>query len=111
MSVFLSLSVSVFIALLLRKYATSRKQYQPYPPGPKPMPIVGNVFDLPTEDVANVYIEWGKKYNSESNDLFYPFTHMWGVGSIIHASALGTHVVVLNKLEDAVELFEKRGTK
>jgi hypothetical protein len=29
-------------------------------------------------------------------------------GSILHASALGNHVVALNKLEDAIELFEKR---
>ena len=30
------------------------------------------------------------------------------IGSIIHASALGSHVVVLNKFEDAEEVLEKR---
>src|SRR6267378_7021987 len=104
MSAFLSLSITAFFVLLLTKYVTSRKQRRPYPPGPKPKPIIGNILDLPTEDVANVYIEWGKKYNSESNDLFYSFTYMWAVGSVVHANALGTHVVVINKLEDAVEL-------
>jgi hypothetical protein len=66
MSGFLSLSITVFFALLLRKYVASRKKHLPYPPGPKPIPLIGNIFDLPTEDAPNVYIEWGKKYNSES---------------------------------------------
>jgi hypothetical protein len=67
MSAFLSLSITVFIALLLAKYVTSRKQHRPYPPGPKPMPIIGNAFELPTIDAAEVYTAWGKKYNSELN--------------------------------------------
>ena len=108
MSALVSLSIAVFVALLLKKYVTSRKQYRPYPPGPKPKPFIGNALDLPTDDLADVYIEWGKKYNSKSNDSFCSFVDTWKLGSVVHASALGTHVVVLNKLEDAVELFEKR---
>jgi hypothetical protein len=67
MSGFLSLPIIVFFALLLKKYAASRGKHLPYPPGPKPKPFIGNILDLPTEDLPNVYIEWGKKYNSESN--------------------------------------------
>ena len=70
MSAFLPLSITVFFLLLFTKYVMSLKQRRPYPPGPKPKPIIGNVLELPTKDVANVYIEWEKKYNSESNDLF-----------------------------------------
>ena len=70
MSAFLFLlSIVVLVALLLREYVTSRKRRRPYPPGPKPKPIIGNVLDLPTKDAANVYVEWGKKYNSEPNLL------------------------------------------
>jgi len=58
MSEFLSLFATLFVALSLWKYVTRRKQHQRYPPGPKPMPVIGNVLDLPTEDVTNVYIEW-----------------------------------------------------
>ena len=110
MTAFLPLSIAVFAALLIGNYVTSRKR-KPYPPGPKPMPIIGNVFDFPTEDIGNVYLEWGKQYNSESGDLFCPFTDIWAIGSVIHSSALGSHIVVLNKLEDAVELFERRAMK
>ena len=112
MSTFLALSIPVFFILsfLLRKYLMSRKQ-RLHPPGPKPKPFIGNALDIPTEDVANAYIEWGRKYNSQQiKNPFYSFANIWPIGSIIHASALGTHIVVLNKLEDAVELLEKRAT-
>ena len=108
MSVSLSLLITVFITLLLGKYVTSRRQHRPYPPGPKPMLIIGNALDIPTTDLGNVYAAWGKKYNSELNDLFCPFANIRAIGNIIHASALGSHVVVLNKFEDAEELLEKR---
>ena len=108
MSALLSLSIPVLIALLLGKYVTSRKQHRPYPPGPKPKPIIGNALDIPTTDLGNVYAAWGKKYNSESNDLFCPFANIRAIGNIVHASALGSHIVVLNKFEDAEELLEKR---
>jgi len=69
MLVFLSRSTTVIIALLLWKYVMSRKQRRSYPPGPKPLPLIGNLLDFPMQDVANVYVEWGKKYNSESNNV------------------------------------------
>jgi hypothetical protein len=68
----LSLSVTS-VALLFWKYVMLRKQQRPYPPGPTPKPIIGNFFDLPTKDLANVYLEWERKYNSESNNSFCPF--------------------------------------
>ncbi|KAF8959261.1 cytochrome P450 [Flammula alnicola] len=79
---------------LVNKLTTSGRR-APYPPGPKPRFLVGNLFDLPSHDSAKIYIEWGKKYNS----------------NILHASALGNHIVVLNKREDADELFERRSKK
>jgi len=108
MSVFLPLSITV-VSLLSWKFVMSRKQLRSYPPGPEPQLLIGNLLEFPTKDVANVYIEWGKKYNSELNELPRPFLIIWlYVGSVLYASALGSHVVVLNKLEDALELFERR---
>ncbi|KAF9477132.1 cytochrome P450 [Pholiota conissans] len=49
------------------------------------------MFDFPERDFAMHYHNWGKKYNSD----------------ILHASALGSHVFILNSLEDAEELLER----
>jgi hypothetical protein len=69
----LSLSITSSVALFFWKYVMLKKQQRPYPPGPTPKPIIGNFFDLPINNLASVYLEWGRKYNSESNNLFGPF--------------------------------------
>ncbi|KAF9553641.1 cytochrome P450 [Agrocybe pediades] len=66
----------------------------PYPPGPKPKPLIGNSLDFPLVNAAQKYMEWSETYRS----------------NILHIEALGNHVVVLNKLEDADELLEKRAS-
>ncbi|PPQ81783.1 hypothetical protein CVT25_013670 [Psilocybe cyanescens] len=85
----------ILAALALRKLAdilSSKAKRAPYPPGPKPLPLIGNALDFPSEKFAQTYAEWGQKYNSP----------------IVHAESLGNHVVVLNRLEDAIELLEQR---
>jgi hypothetical protein len=32
------------------------------PPGPKPWPIIGNLFDVPTKTPWIVYSDWAKMY-------------------------------------------------
>ncbi|KAF4619930.1 hypothetical protein D9613_004665 [Agrocybe pediades] len=70
----------------------TKSQPAPYPPGPKPKFLIGNALDIPSVKSSKVYVEWEKKYNSK----------------ILHAEALGNHILVLNSLEDADELLEKR---
>ncbi|KAF8342442.1 cytochrome P450, partial [Amanita rubescens] len=69
-----------------------KKPHLPYPPGPPPKPIIGNVLEIPTEMPWIKYLEWSKRLNSD----------------IIHMSAFGKHIVVLHKMEDINELMEKR---
>lgn len=37
-------------------------QFIPLPPGPKKMPIIGNLFDIPLVDMAKVFAEWKSLY-------------------------------------------------
>ncbi|PPQ87679.1 hypothetical protein CVT25_011446 [Psilocybe cyanescens] len=88
--------VYVFLAILGLKmfinFLARAKARTPYPPGPKPKPLVGNMFDFPVAKPALRYVDWGKKYNS----------------SILYAEALGNRVLIVNNRNDAVEIFEKR---
>ncbi|KAH9478398.1 Cytochrome P450 monooxygenase COX2 [Psilocybe cubensis] len=87
-------SISSFILLVwaLRRLLNTiaSKKRRPYPPGPKPLPLIGNLFDLPISNAALVYTEWTKKYNSP----------------ILYAEALGNRIVILNDLKDVAQLLE-----
>ena len=62
-----------------------------FPPGPKPLPIIGNVLDMPKSYYWITYADWAKRY-----------------GDVIHANVLGTHYIILNSLEAVEDLLEKR---
>ncbi|KZV94637.1 cytochrome P450, partial [Exidia glandulosa HHB12029] len=76
-------------ALLLRRFATSSTL--PYPPGPPAHGLVGNLKDVATELEWEAFAEWGRKY-----------------GPISHFRILTKHFIILNTLEAAVELLDKR---
>ncbi|EJD50523.1 cytochrome P450 [Auricularia subglabra TFB-10046 SS5] len=66
----------------------------PLPPGPAPRPIVGNIADLPTDQEWVAYTRMAKGYG----EFFIgPAECMW------------THIIVLNSLEAAMDLLDKRG--
>lgn len=109
-------SFVAFAALALGLWRTLHRWLTPQkgaclPPGPKPAPLIGNMLDFPKANSAATYVNWGKRYNSAHVIPEYRMcTNVLSTieGDILHASAFGTHVVVLNKLKDAEELLEKR---
>jgi hypothetical protein len=46
-------------------YAKRRRMLALTPPGPTPLPFLGNVFDIPSEKSWETYLKWSKKYNSK----------------------------------------------
>ncbi|KAJ7601419.1 hypothetical protein B0H17DRAFT_969780, partial [Mycena rosella] len=62
------------------------------PPGPRKLPLVGNLFSMPVHSEWMTYWKWSKEYNSD----------------IIHLNAMGTSVVVLSSFDAAEDLLEKR---
>ncbi|KAF4577508.1 hypothetical protein EYR36_005497 [Pleurotus pulmonarius] len=66
----------------------------PLPPGPKGYPIVGNLFDMPSDHQWVKYYDWSKKYNSD----------------IIYLNVLGSPIVVLNSYKAANDLLGVRSS-
>ncbi|KAF7365160.1 O-methylsterigmatocystin oxidoreductase [Mycena venus] len=79
----------VVLVKFLHKLLSTWQQRPPFLPGPSPRFIVGNEF--PTKLPWLTYTEWGLQY-----------------GDVVHASALGQHIVIVNSVKAANELFEKR---
>ncbi|PPR04944.1 hypothetical protein CVT26_012772 [Gymnopilus dilepis] len=80
----------VALFVLLRK---SKVSGAPLPPGPKPIPFLGNVLDLTPKELWLPASQWAKQY-----------------GSIVYVHVLGYGIVFLNTAEAAVELLDKRGS-
>lgn len=87
---FMSISPSVVLLLLglifvvLKRTFGARSgnpQRLPYPPGPKPKPIVGNLFDVPKETAWLTYTEWGKQYGAYAYTMSSP--QVWNDLSVL----------------------------
>ncbi|BCS17694.1 cytochrome P450 [Aspergillus puulaauensis] len=81
---------SLYIVGILFSRASSRASL---PPGPKPLPIVGNVRDLPA---------------SGSPDWVHWLKHKELYGPISTVSVLGQRLIILNDARLAFELLEKK---
>ncbi|KIJ50984.1 hypothetical protein M422DRAFT_159164 [Sphaerobolus stellatus SS14] len=78
---------AVFISILVH---AKGKQLR-LPPGPKPLPIVGNWFELPGEKQWETYNLWAKEY-----------------GDIVHVKDFGKDIIILNSFKAASDLLEKK---
>ncbi|KAL1943796.1 hypothetical protein VTO73DRAFT_3614 [Trametes versicolor] len=85
----LSAALSVW---LLRYWRTSRRRL-PLPPGPRPLPFIGNVLDMPRNNTGAEYRELSDKY-----------------GDLVYLDVLGQPILVLGTHEVAIELLDKRST-
>ncbi|KAL3450431.1 cytochrome P450 [Aspergillus insuetus] len=78
------------VYLIRRRKSTTSSL--PLPPGPKPLPIIGNIHQAPKSHGWRTYREWSEQY-----------------GPIVHVNMLGQHVIILSTSEVAHELLAKRG--
>ncbi|KAI1420434.1 putative cytochrome P450 oxidoreductase OrdA-like protein [Xylaria sp. FL1777] len=93
-SLMLGLGIAYLAAILLRNQ--SNKARQPLPPGPKGLPLVGNLNDLPKPGAleAHHWLEHKKLY-----------------GPISSVTVFGQSIIIINDPQLAFELFEKRSSK
>ncbi|KAF7289932.1 O-methylsterigmatocystin oxidoreductase [Mycena indigotica] len=84
----LGVTGAVIKTLVNRRNAT---RGLPYPPGPPPKFLIGNMLDIPQSLPWLTYANWAKQY-----------------GDIMHVTIFGAHIIIINSVETATEILEKR---
>ncbi|KAI9439721.1 cytochrome P450 [Lactarius indigo] len=87
-------AASLLSVIVYRLFQRRRRPPLPFPPGPKGLPLIGNLRDLPTQYQWLNYEKVGQQIGSD----------------IVHLELLGTHLVVLNSEKAANDLLEKRSS-
>ncbi|KAI0829316.1 cytochrome P450 [Trametes gibbosa] len=81
------------LTLLVTLVQVRKKKYGPLPPGPRPLPIVGNVLDLTARELWLRATQWAKSY-----------------GDVVYLHVFGQGLLFINTYEAAIDLLEKRGS-
>jgi hypothetical protein len=63
----------------------------PLPPGPKPLPLIGNLLDIPNNMEWLTYQAWNERY-----------------GDVVYVEALGQKIVILGSATAVNDLMERR---
>lgn len=93
---FLISPVSIVIILTLSITITFLRKSRPsrlLPPGPPGNPILGHLRLIPRDHPEHAFTEWGKQYKSD----------------ILYFNILSRPIIVLNSVEAAHDLLDKRG--
>jgi len=85
----LSACLITFVIWVLLRLRQARSRL---PPGPTGWPIIGNLFDIPTEHSWFKYTEWGEQY-----------------GPMTYVNVGGLPMIIINSHRIAYDLLAKRG--
>lgn len=79
----------LIVCKLLRRSKTSI----PLPPGPKGLPLIGNVLDMPSGQEWLTFSKWGERW-----------------GDICSVTVFGQPIIVLNSAKTAFDLLDRRSS-
>ncbi|KAI9001294.1 cytochrome P450 [Trametes punicea] len=86
-------AAAILVAIILLNRLFNKKRQGPLPPGPKGLPLIGNMLDMPSSHEWRTFAQWGERW-----------------GDIVSVTFIGQPYVILNSAKHAVELLEKKSS-
>ncbi|THU89093.1 cytochrome P450 [Dendrothele bispora CBS 962.96] len=86
-------NLALALLLFLVFYYFRRTKIGRYPPGPRGIPVLGNLFQLDNVKPWHTFVKWQESY-----------------GPIIYLNIAGQPMVILNSKKVAEDLFDRRGS-
>ncbi|KAL6308004.1 hypothetical protein BKA93DRAFT_30809 [Sparassis latifolia] len=99
--------LSLFTLLLVYAHGIFRGSLR-LPPGPTPVPLLGNIHQLPKNEIWKALRAWGVQYGEHFRFLFSVSEQ--NAGDVVFARFLGTRVLVVNSLQAAQDLMDKKSS-
>ncbi|KAK0469239.1 cytochrome P450 [Desarmillaria tabescens] len=81
------------LILIQRLFSVTKTRRTLLPPGPKELPLIGNLLDMPTEKEWLTFAKWGELY-----------------GNIASVAFFGQRLIVLNSAQTATDLLDKKSS-
>jgi len=102
----LAFSFAVFSAI----YDYQRRRGLPYPPGPRPLPLIGNLLDISKEFSWLTYSQLSNKHGMICFVAGEPLTERITAlaGDILSFRVFGRVIVVLNSVKTSKDLLDRR---
>ncbi|RPD66667.1 cytochrome P450 [Lentinus tigrinus ALCF2SS1-7] len=86
-------AAAILVAVILLNRLFGKKPAGPLPPGPKGLPLIGNMLDMPASHEWKTFAQWGERW-----------------GDIVSVTFLGQPFVILNSSKHAVDMLEKKSS-
>lgn len=106
-----TLTPALVVFLLYLTYKLWRYKHVCLPPGPQPLPLIGNIHQIPLEHSHLTFARWGKQYGSSRVMTFNNVCatpDQSSLGPITYISLFGKPVIILNTSQATLDLLEKR---
>jgi hypothetical protein len=101
--------VASFLVLAFALRYGNKRPRLPLPPGPKGLPLIGNLLDIPKDKPWETYNEWSKQYGTpKPSSVCFGCSPPAQPGDLVYFHALGQNFVVLNSLAAANDLLTLR---